>query len=45
MALYTIVYASTATKEMSDDDLLLILEKSRIFNRLVSTIKNNQLAR
>ena len=34
MALYTIVYASTATKEMSDDDLLLILEKSRTFNQL-----------
>lgn len=32
MSLFTLVYVSIAVKEMSDDDLLLILEKSRSFN-------------
>jgi hypothetical protein len=33
MSLFTLVYVSVATKEMSDDDLMSLLEQSKTFNK------------
>jgi hypothetical protein len=33
MSLFTLVYVSVATEEMTDDDLLALLEQSRTFNK------------